>query len=231
MSLPGFSVAGMHKLTTLDFPGVVSAIVFTQGCNFHCPYCHNPHLIPLAGKGPGLDVGEVLEFLRKRAGFLDGVVISGGEPCLHQSLPGLCRDIRALGYAVKLDSNGSRPEMLRSLLDEGLLDYVALDLKTGPEGYAALCREDTCAASLGLSLELVRRSGVAHELRSTCVAPFVSSAALPAMAALAADSPWYLQKANIGEAMRGKGLEALSQESIEALAREAVKLGADARIR
>lgn len=230
--MSGIVFGGLHTLTALDYPGLVSAIVFTQGCNFHCPYCHNPQLISQAGDEGAVSGEEVLAFLRKRAGLLDGLVISGGEPTLHPGLGLLCRQARELGYRVKLDTNGSTPEVLSTLLKQGLVDYIALDCKAAPEGYApGLCREKGVAGAVIRSISLVRNSGLPHEFRTTCVSPFVSEPSLRALAGLVGDSPWYLQPATVTETMRTHGLDALPRQQIEERAAEVGEWGARVLIR
>ena len=125
-------IYGLQKMTLLDFPGRVACTVFLGLCDFRCPYCHNFELVDGTAR-PVMDEEELLAFLQKRQGLLDGVAVTGGEPCLHRDLPELLRRIRALGFAVKLDTNGFHPQMLRLLLEEGLVDYVAMDIKNSPE--------------------------------------------------------------------------------------------------
>lgn len=128
-------IQGLQRLTLLDFPGKIACTVFTGGCNMRCPYCHNGSLA--LGQGEmNISAEELLAFLGSRVGRLDGVCISGGEPTLHRDLPELIREIKALGFKVKLDTNGTNPEMLLSLINDGLLDYVAMDVKNSPEKYA-----------------------------------------------------------------------------------------------
>ena len=128
-------IHGLQKLTLLDFPRRVACTVFLGGCDYRCPFCHNYELVD--GSAPALiDEDELFAFLKKRAGLLEGVAITGGEPCLHPDLPDLMRRIRALGYAVKLDTNGAHPDRLAAILGEGLADYVAMDIKNSPEKYA-----------------------------------------------------------------------------------------------
>lgn len=187
-------IGGLQKSSMIDYPGGVAGVVFLSGCNFHCPYCHNPSL----ARGQCVEeipAQNLFEFLKKRRGFLDAVVISGGEPSVHDDLPELCRRIRQMGFAVKLDTNGSRPPMLRCLLHEGLLDYVAMDLKTLPEGYASLCDENNVQAALEESIALILSSGVAHEFRTTCVKPFVDYDVVSHMAAsIAGAQRYFLQR-------------------------------------
>lgn len=129
-------IAGLQKLTLLDFPGKVACTVFTAGCNLRCPFCHNSELVLPERQPPKMDAQELLSFLRKRQGILEGVCITGGEPLLQRELPDLLRGIRELGFCIKLDTNGTFPERLRTLAQEGLLDYVAMDIKNSPERYA-----------------------------------------------------------------------------------------------
>ena len=129
-------ICGLQKLTLLDYPGKTACTVFTGGCNFRCPFCQNTPLVLRPGEEPDIGEESFLAFLEKRQGLLDGVVVSGGEPTLQPELPDFLQKIKALGYAVKLDTNGGKPEVLASLLDSGLVDYVAMDIKNSPEKYA-----------------------------------------------------------------------------------------------
>lgn len=127
-------ISGLQKMTLLDYPGKVACTVFLQGCNFRCPFCHNSGLLE---KDPAqtIAVEELLAFLKKRTGLLDGVCVTGGEPTLQPALESLLTEIKALGYLVKLDTNGSRPQVVKSLVEKGLVDYVAMDIKNSPLRY------------------------------------------------------------------------------------------------
>lgn len=160
-------LGGMVKFTLIDFPGTPSAIVFTQGCNFRCRYCHNPELVyPHLFTEPYTEE-EFFAFLKRRQGTLEGVVVSGGEPTLHDDLPRFLADIKVLGYKTKLDTNGSRPEMLEKLLTQKLVDFVAMDLKAPFEKYSLITGVDTNAAVIKKSMNLLQKSGVAYEFRTT----------------------------------------------------------------
>ena len=135
-------IGGLQKVTLLDFPGKVACTVFLTGCNLRCPYCHNPDLVLTKDNGKYISEKEFFEFLLSRKGKLDGVCITGGEPTLYPSLPNLIRRIRKMGFLVKLDSDGTVPEMLEHLLREKLLDYVAIDIKNAPSRYAEICGAD-----------------------------------------------------------------------------------------
>lgn len=129
-------ILGLQKLTLLDYPGKMACTVFTGGCNFRCPFCHNAPLVTGAAEQPALEEAEFFRFLGRRTGILEGVCITGGEPTLQPDLEAFIRKIRKMGFAVKLDTNGYRPQVLISLAGKGLLDYVAMDIKSAPDGYA-----------------------------------------------------------------------------------------------
>ena len=185
-------LGGLQKMTLLDFPGRVACTVFTLGCNFRCPFCHNAGLVvpgetgeqcsPLQQETDGADTAtpaaeypqeEFFRFLQKRQGLLDGVAITGGEPLLHSDIPEFLRRIRALGYAVKLDTNGAFPDRLRALIDEGLVDYVAVDIKNSPEKYAMTAGTERGADGILRRVEetvrLLMEGRVDYEFRTTLV--------------------------------------------------------------
>ena len=176
-------ISGLQKLTLLDFPGRVACTVFLGGCNLRCPFCHNSQL--LGGDAEELmDSGALLDFLRKRQGVLDGVCITGGEPTLHADLPELLRSIRALGYAIKLDTNGTNPRLLRRLIDEGLVDYVAMDVKNGPDHYAETVGiEGFSLAAIEESIRILLEDKTDYELRTTVVLPLHNEDSIAAMSA------------------------------------------------
>ena len=164
-------IGGLQKVTLLDYPGKVACTVFLPGCNLRCPFCHNPALVLPDRETDSLSTEKLLAFLETRRGKLDGVCVTGGEPTLYEDLPALLRQIRALGFAVKLDTNGSHPEALRAVVATGLVDYVAMDIKNSPAKYAAT------AGLPGFDLTPVRQSAalllegtVDYEFRTTAVA-------------------------------------------------------------
>ena len=165
-------IAGLQKLTLLDFPGRLACTVFLPGCNLRCPFCHNaPLVLPQRAMPPGMSSDELLAFLQKRKGRLQGVCITGGEPTLYGDLPELLREIRALGYEIKLDTNGSHPEMLQTILSEGLADYVAMDIKNSPQRYAETCGGIDILAQAEKSAALLMQSGIDYEFRTTLAHP------------------------------------------------------------
>ena len=175
------TISGLQKMTLLDFPGKVACTVFLHGCNYRCPFCHNAEL--LEGKPePLMTVEEFLAFLKKRVGLLDGVCVSGGEPTLSPELRDLLADIKELGYAVKLDTNGSRPAVLKALVAEGLVDYVAMDIKNGPSRYAETCGVSKVdLAAIEESAAFLMSGAVESEFRTTVVSPLHDVASIEEM--------------------------------------------------
>ncbi len=167
-------IGGLLKFSLIDYPGKVAAVIFTQGCNYRCPFCHNPELVLPELFNPSISVDDVMAFLAQRRGQLQGVVITGGEPTLHHDLKDFIRRIKALGFLVKLDTNGSDPDALRGILEEKLVDLVAMDIKSSLQGY---CKAAGVAADLEhvkASVELIKSSGVRHLFRTTVLKRFVS---------------------------------------------------------
>jgi len=161
-------IGGYQACSLCDFPGRVAAVVFLQGCNFRCPYCHNPRLLPaIVAADRLIPSSDILEKLHQRRGVLDGVVLCGGEPTLQSGLPDFVAAIDRMGYAVKLDTNGSRSAMLGRLLASGLLNYVAMDIKAPWEKYEAVSGTKVSIEELQASIRLLRESGIPHEYRTT----------------------------------------------------------------
>ena len=166
-------VNGFQKLTVLDYPGKVACIVFTPGCNFRCPFCHNASLVTHVDKETFLDVDEVMSYLKKRQGILDGVVITGGEPLLQDGIEDFIAQIKELGYSVKLDTNGSFPEKLISVVEKGLVDYVAMDIKNSKEKYGmTIGLGNFQIAPIEKSVDFLLQGKVDFEFRTTIVDGF-----------------------------------------------------------
>lgn len=165
-------VGGHVSASLLDWPGKVCATLFTAGCNLRCPFCHNPELVPVrtSGEGPS----GFLEMLHDRRLFLDGVCVSGGEPCMQRGIGELLGRIKSMGLLVKLDTNGTYPEVLRGLLEQGLVDMVAMDIKAHWDLYPLLTGGLDVAPMVRRSLEIIRSSGVDYELRTTWVPALMS---------------------------------------------------------
>ena len=181
-------IGGLQKTSLLDFPEKIAAIVFTMGCNFRCGYCHNPELINGEAK-----IEEVFEFLKTRQGKLDGVVITGGEPCLQKDLPEFIKQVKELGFAVKLDTNGSFPEMLERVLPD--LDYVAMDIKAPLEKYSQIVNVDVDTSKVLKSIEILKNGGVDYEFRTTVLRSQISLEDFEKIGQLIKGAPrYYLQK-------------------------------------
>lgn len=163
------TVNGLRKLTLLDFPGRVACTLFLAGCNMRCPFCHNAPLVVDGSGVENIPEDELLAFLKKRSCVLDGVCITGGEPTLRRELPELLRSIKALGYAVKLDTNGTNPDILAALIDEGLVDYVAMDIKNSPEKYSLTAGREVDMDAVRRSVAILMENKVKYEFRTTVV--------------------------------------------------------------
>ena len=190
---------GFQKTDLINYPGYVASTVFTRGCNFRCPYCHNPEFVIQGSDqtyfGETYTEDEVLSYLERRKGFLDGLVISGGEPTLQSDLVPFMRKVKTLGLKIKLDTNGSRPEILSSLIEEGLLDYVAMDIKAPLKKYHMLGFADT--DSIQSSIKILEASSFDHEFRTTCPRIILDAEDFPEMVKLIGNkTTWYLQTFN-----------------------------------
>ena len=160
-------IHGLQKMTLLDYPGYVACTVFLSGCDFKCPYCHNFELVN-GTADPIMDEDEFFKFLGKRKGLIDGVCISGGEPLLHKDIDAFIRKIREMGYKIKLDTNGYHPDMLKKLIDEGLLDYIAMDIKNSIAKYSLTVNVPNIDTSIiKKSISIIMHSGVDYEFRTT----------------------------------------------------------------
>lgn len=172
------NIAGFQKLTLIDYPGRLATTVFTIGCSFRCPFCHNPELV-LIGTGRDLSARNKTEkdffnFLKKRKGKLEGVCITGGEPTIQPDIFGFVKKIKKLGYVVKLDTNGTRPDVLKKVIDLKLVDYIAMDIKNQPKKYLVTAgmdnrRDKFLLDRIKLSVNLIMNSGIPYEFRTTVV--------------------------------------------------------------
>jgi pyruvate formate lyase activating enzyme len=160
-------IAALVKTSLVDYPGRIAAVVFTQGCNLRCGYCHNQELLDIKAQRPLLNPADVFSFLERRKGLLEGVVITGGEPTLQTELQELLRPIKAMGYLIKLDSNGTAPAFIKTLIDSRLIDYVAMDVKAPPEQYGSICGRPVDVTVIAQSITLLRASKIAYEFRTT----------------------------------------------------------------
>ena len=213
-------IKGLQKLTLLDFPEKMACTLFTFGCNFRCPFCHNASLV-LSDRADGTIIEEedFFRFLRSRRGILEGVCISGGEPTLQPDLPAFIRRIRDLGFAVKLDTNGYRPAVLRALIDGGLVDYVAMDIKNSLSRYpetVGIARFDI--APIEESMDLLMEDRVPFEFRTTLVRGLHTPESIAEIGRrLAGGERFFLQTFEDSGDLIADGLSGFDREETEAL--------------
>ena len=164
------NICGYQKTTLLDYPGHVAATIFTGGCNFRCPFCHNSDLVVNSTMSPCISQEEIFSFLKKRKNVLSGICITGGEPTLQTNLSEFIKKVRSLGYKIKLDTNGYRPDVISSLLEDNLLDYIAMDIKAGLSNYAKVSGIPNLDTSkIKESISIIENSGIDYEFRTTVV--------------------------------------------------------------
>ena len=213
---------GFQKMTLLDYPGKVACTVFTGGCNFRCPFCHNALLVTELDEAEEYDEDEIIEYLKKRKGLLDGIAITGGEPLMTQDTVSFIRRIKAEGYAVKLDTNGSYPDRLKQLVSEGLVDYVAMDIKNSKELYAetaGLPKLDISKIEESVSFLLEGR--VDYEFRTTVVRQFHTVESIADAARwIKGAKRYFLQNFTDSGNLIGEGMSGVPREEME-LMREA----------
>lgn len=171
-------IAGLVRSSLIDYPGKVAAVVFTQGCNFRCAFCHNPDLIAVEqARGVKNTEEEVLSFLETRIGKLDGVVITGGEPLIQPDIEEFITKVKALGFAVKLDTNGSNPEKLKRLIDAKLIDYIAMDIKASLPKYGQICAYLNTKV-IQQSISVIKNSSINYEFRTTVLPKYHDASGL-----------------------------------------------------
>lgn len=174
-------IIGFEKLSLVDYDGYASATLFCGGCNFRCPFCHNGELVLNSNLYDEYKEKEIFTYLKKRVGLLDGVVISGGEPTLYADLPIFISKLKELGYKVKLDTNGTNPEMLKYLIENKLLDYIAMDIKSSKRGYPRAIGRDYFPEEVQKSLDILKDNQIDYELRTTLVEELISREDIIAM--------------------------------------------------
>jgi pyruvate formate lyase activating enzyme len=164
-------IAGIQKITLVDFPGHVAATIFTRGCSFRCPFCHNPELVLPEKYSPLLDEQQVFDFLETRYGKLTGICITGGEPLMQPDIDNFISHLKALSFDVKLDTNGSYPDLLEKIIKDGDVDYIAMDIKASPDEYAIAAGTKIKISDIKKSIKLVMESGIDYEFRTTVCKP------------------------------------------------------------
>lgn len=209
-------LSGLQKMTLLDFPNKVACTVFTVGCNFRCPFCHNALLVTKTDESPKTNEEEVLAFLKSRVGLLDGVAITGGEPLLQNDIADFIAKIRAMGYAVKLDTNGSSPDKLKELVKDKLVDYVAMDVKNAPERYGETVGiKDFDGKPVFESVDFLLSGAVDYEFRTTVVKEFHDLSAITSLAkSIKGAKRYFLQNFVDSGNLIGAGLHAVEKSEL-----------------
>lgn len=219
-------IYGFQKMTLLDFPGRVACTLFTAGCNFVCPFCHNASLVTHIDGAP-IDHEEIFSYLNKRKGLLDGVCITGGEPLLWPDIASFIQKIKEMGYLVKLDTNGAFPDRLAHLIDTGLVDYVAMDIKNSKEKYALTAGVPVDLAAIEQSVELLKEGRVEYEFRTTVVKEFHTEQDIISMANwLSGTRYWYLQNFTDSGDLIQNGLHSHGEkwlQNAQSLARQTIE--------
>ena len=219
--MTGIKIGGMQKMTLLDYPGKVACTIFTAGCNFKCPFCHNRELVFIPENYEYFDSQDVLDYLEKRKGLLDGVCISGGEPLLQENLESFIAKIRELGYQIKLDTNGGYPQKLKSIVEKGLIDYVAMDVKNSREKYAETVGMNSASFNLEpieQSVEYLKTCGIDHEFRTTVVRELHTAEDLIEIAEwIGPGQKYYLQQYMDSENIIQRGFTAYDAAEMEEL--------------
>lgn len=189
------NIGGLQQFSMIDYPGKLAAIIFTLGCNFRCGYCHNPELVLPEKFNPNLDEEKILDFFKTRLGKLDAISITGGEPTLQADLPQFMKKIKDLGFLIKLDSNGTNPKMLKEIIDNKLVDYLAMDIKAPLEKYEDVINHSVDLDNIQKSIELIMKSGLDYEFRTTIVKSQLSKQDLRDIGKLIRGAKiYYLQK-------------------------------------
>lgn len=209
-------IYGLQKLTLLDFPRKTACTIFTGGCNFRCPFCHNGDLV-LGSLPEPINTDELFAFLKKRSGVLDGVCITGGEPLLNPDIDSFIKEIRKLGYLIKLDTNGSNPEYLKNLVEQGLVDYVAMDIKNSKDAYPKTVGIDNFDVSpISESVEFLKNSKTDYEFRTTIVKEFHSEDEILKIGEWLKDSKkYFLQNFVDSESVIKKGLHPVDESELK----------------
>lgn len=214
-------INGYERFSMVDFEGKICCTVFTGGCNMRCPFCHNGALVVGDVKSNQIDDGEVFEYLEKRKGLVDAVSVTGGEATLQPDLADFLRRVRVLGYQIKLDTNGLRPDVLKSLLDEGLVDYVAMDIKNSPQKYAMTTGlKNVDLDKINESMRIIKESGVDHEYRTTIIKEFHTLGDMQSIAEwVQGANNYFMQKYKDSEGCISHGYHEVDKEQAEQFAK------------
>lgn len=210
-------IHGFNKTTLLDYPGHLAATIFLGGCNFCCPFCQNKGLVLSPNEEPSIPVDEVLNYLRKRQGILEGVCISGGEPTLEKDLENFIKEVKALGYKIKLDTNGYKPDIIKNLLDKNLLDYVAMDIKSSLDNYPHITGFPSIDINkIQASVHNIMNSNIDYEFRTTIVKEYHTQSDIESIGKWIQDcKAYYLQNFSDSDSVIHPGLSSHTKETLD----------------
>lgn len=204
-------ISGFSKLTLLDYPGKLACEIFTQGCNFKCPFCHNSEFID-NNSTYNYTEEEIITYLERRKKILDGIVITGGEPTIQSDLINFIEDVKKMGYKVKLDTNGFRPNVLKKLIDKKLIDYVAMDIKNSFEKYNITCGlKNMVIENIKKSIDILKNSGIDYEFRTTIIKEYHTKEDIISILNIVGDSKYYLQNFELSDNVLDKNLHGFSE--------------------
>ena len=208
-------IGGFNKLTTQDFPGNLACIIFTSGCNFDCSYCYNRDLVE--SNAAEIKEEDIFDYLNQRKSMLDGVVISGGEPTIWSDLIPFMKRIKEYGFNIKLDTNGYKPEVLKEIIDNNLVDYIAMDIKAVFNDYYKIINKRINTDKLIESINLIKKSNVEHEFRTTIIKGMHTIKDLDSIVKLVGDSPYYLQNFRMEDPVINKKLDGFTEEELKGI--------------
>jgi pyruvate formate lyase activating enzyme len=219
-------IGALQKVSLIDYPGEICAIVFTQGCNFSCPYCHNPELVNPEMYGECLLEEEIFSFLAKRKGKIDAVTITGGEPTIQNDLIDFVKRVRKTGYSIKIDTNGSQPEVIEKLISMKLLDYIAMDIKSPAGKFKNLTKSDISYHKITQTIELIMKSGIPYEFRTTVLKRLLDENDIVNIAHSIRTARLYILQQFVPSKVLDRGLmhyESYSREELESLRKKITK--------
>ena len=224
-------ISGLAKVTLTDFPGVVSCIIFTQGCNFKCPFCHNKDLIKVADGT--VEEQEVFDYLKQRKGLIDGLVITGGEPLIQKDIIDFIKKVKKLGIKVKLDTNGTNYEVLKEIVDNNLVDYIAMDIKHDEKNYSIISGiSNHRFDNIKKSISLIEKSNIDYEFRTTIVKEFHDINTIKNIIKLIdKKSKYFIQNFEDNERVLQKGLKGFNKEELKGIEKELQKIHKETLVR
>ena len=216
-------IDGFEKLTLLDYPGHLACMIFTRGCNFKCPYCQNSSLIRYKKEPGKFSEDEIIEFLKQRQGKLEGIVISGGEPTIQKGLKDFIKKVKKLNFKVKLDTNGSNPQVIKELLEENLVDYIAMDIKNDLDNYEMVTDSKVNKNAIKKSIKLISDSKIDYEFRTTIMKECHKLDNLKKILELIKNKKYYIQNFRVSDDVIDKSLSSFTDDELKLIKEELCK--------